>query len=72
MVIHAVVSHRYSVVNTRIAFKKLETARIAYDFQFVEFKTSCVNNSYLWFAVKVRKECPKSDTWSETNSNANY
>ena len=31
---------------TRIAFKKLETARIAYDFQFVEFKTSCVNNSY--------------------------
>ena len=54
MKIHAV--HLY----TRIAFKKLETARIEYDFQFVEFKTSCVNNRYLWFADKVRNECPRS------------
>ena len=32
---------------TRIAFTKLETARIAYDFQFVKFKMSVVNNSYI-------------------------
>ena len=34
-------------LSTKIAFKKLETARTAYDFQFVEFKTSCVNNRYI-------------------------
>ena len=32
---------------TRIAFKKLETARIVYDCQVVEFKTSCANNTYI-------------------------
>ena len=32
---------------TRIAFKKLETARIGYDYQVVEFKTSCENNIYI-------------------------
>ena len=40
---------------TRIAFKMLETARIAYDCQVVEFKMICVNNGYVLLKKYVRK-----------------
>ena len=38
---------------TRICFKKLETARTAYDCQVVEFKTSCVNNKCVQRELRV-------------------